>query len=31
MIELVERIPMKEESLLCCQFERNNVQKKQFF
>jgi hypothetical protein len=31
MIELVERFPMKEESLLCCHFERNNVQKNFFF
>jgi hypothetical protein len=30
MIELIERIPMKEESLLSCHFERNNVQKKSF-
>jgi hypothetical protein len=30
MIELIERIPMEEESLLCCHFERNNVQKKKF-
>jgi hypothetical protein len=25
MIELVERIPMKEESLLCCHFEQSYV------